>query len=233
METKFIAYYRVSTKRQNLGLDAQQATVTNYVRTKGGVIVSSYQEKESGKNDNRPQLSAALAECKRTGATLLIAKLDRLSRKVSFVFTLRDSGVKFVATDLPQFNTMTLAVFIGLAQQERELISSRTKAALAELKAKGVKLGGTHKFDDSCRERSLKVRQDNARNNEFNRRAYAAIRYALNGEVTMKELADYLNENGFASSRGVPYSIDEKGKQKGGWRGNQVKALVEMMSKGK
>ena len=101
------------------------------------------------------------------------------------------------------------------------MISSRTKAALAELKAKGVKLGGTHKFDDSCREKSLKVRQDNARNNEFNRRAYAAIRYALNGEVTMKELADYLNENGFSTARG------------GIWRGNQVKALVEMMSKDK
>ena len=88
METKFIAYYRVSTKRQNLGLDAQQATVTNYVRTNGGVIVSSYQEKESGKNNSRPQLSAALAECKRTGSTLLIAKLDRLSRDIAFIFTL-------------------------------------------------------------------------------------------------------------------------------------------------
>ena len=221
METKFIAYYRVSTKRQNLGLDAQQATVTNYVRSNGGVIVASFQEKESGKNNSRPQLAAALAECKRTGSTLLIAKLDRLSRDIAFIFTLQKNGVDFQARGLPVFNTLSLAVFAGLAQQERELISSRTKAALAELKAKGVKLGGTHKFDDSCREKSLKVRQDNARNNEFNRRAYAAIRYALNGEVTMKELADYLNENGFSTARG------------GIWRGNQVKALVEMMSKDK
>ena len=221
METKYIAYYRVSTKRQNLGLDAQQATVTNYVRTNGGVIVASFQEKESGKNNSRPQLAAALAECKRTGSTLLIAKLDRLSRDIAFIFTLQKNGVEFQACDLPVFNTLSLAVFAGLAQQERELISSRTKAALAELKAKGVKLGGTHKFDDSCREKSLKIRQDNARNNEYNRRAYAAIRYALNGEVTMKELADYLNENGFSTARG------------GIWRGNQVKALVEMMSEAK
>ena len=122
METKFIAYYRVSTKRQNLGLDAQQATVTNYVRSNGGVIVASFQEKESGKNNSRPQLAAALAECKRTGSTLLIAKLDRLSRDIAFIFTLQKNGVDFQACDLHVFNTLSLAVFAGLAQQERELI---------------------------------------------------------------------------------------------------------------
>lgn len=218
--TNYISYLRVSTKRQNLGIDAQRQMISNYINSNGGVVISEYSEKESGKNDNRPQLSAALEECKRTGATLLIAKLDRLSRKVSFVFTLKDAGVKFVACDLPEFNTMTLAVFCGMAQQERELIASRTKAALASRYAKeswAVSHSNTHKFDESCREISLKVRQDKARGNEYNRRAYAAIKLAL-GSMGYNALADYLNENNFTTAKG------------GMWRGNQVKRLIALYS---
>ncbi len=215
----YIAYYRVSTKRQNLGIDAQRTMIENYIKSNGGVVVSEYEEKESGKNDNRPQLAAALAACKRTGATLLIAKLDRLSRKVSFVFKLKDSGVKFVATDLPQFNTMTLAVFIGLAQQERELISQRTTAALVsryEKESWSVSHANTHRFDGASREKSLAVRRESALNNEFNRRAYAAIKMGLEGGKGYNELARHLNDNGFATAKG------------GVWRGNQVKRLVEL-----
>lgn len=214
----YIAYYRVSTKRQNLGLDAQRQMINNYINSNGGVVVSEYQEKESGKNDNRPQLTAALAECKRTGATLLIAKLDRLSRKVSFVFALKDSGVKFVATDLPQFNTMTLAVFVGLAQQERELISQRTKDALASRYEKESWLtthSNAHKFDADSREKSLESRRESAKSNECNRRAYAAIKLAL-GTMGYNALAEYLNDNDFTTAKG------------GSWRGNQVKRLVEL-----
>ena len=216
----YISYYRVSTKRQNLGLDAQRTMISNYINSNGGVVINEYQEKESGKNDNRPQLSAALAECKRTGATLLIAKLDRLSRKVSFVFTLKDSGVKFVATDLPQFNTMTLAVFCGLAQQERELIASRTKAALASRYEKeewAVSHTNAHKFDDDCRLKSLDVRRESAKENQYNKRAYAAIKLAL-GSMGFNALADYLNENNFTTAKG------------GQWRGNQVKRLIALYS---
>lgn len=219
--TNYIAYYRVSTKRQNLGIDAQRTMIENYIKSNGGVVLGEYQEKESGKDDNRPQLSAALAECKRTGATLLIAKLDRLSRKVSFVFTLKDSGVKFVATDLPQFNTMTLAVFCGLAQQERELISQRTKDALASRYEKESWLtthSNAHKFDDNCRMKSLDVRRESAKENQFNKRAYAAIKLAL-GTMGYNALANYLNENNFTTAKG------------GSWRGNQVKRLVELYNK--
>lgn len=218
--TNYISYFRVSTKRQNLGLDAQRTMIENYINSNGGVVISEYQEKESGKNDHRPQLTAALAECKRTGATLLIAKLDRLSRKVSFVFTLKDSGVKFVATDLPQFNTMTLAVFCGLAQQERELISQRTKDALTSRYQKEcweVSHSNAHKFDDDCRMKSLEVRRESAKENEYNRRAYAAIKLAL-GSMGYNALADYLNDNNFTTAKG------------GVWRGNQVKRLVELYS---
>lgn len=214
----YISYIRVSTKRQNLGLDAQRTMIDNYIKSNGGVVINEYQEKESGKNDNRPQLSAALADCKRTGATLLIAKLDRLSRKVSFVFALKDSGVRFVATDLPQFNTMTLAVFCGLAQQERELTSQRTKDALASRYTKEaweISHGSVHKFGDDCRAKSIASRRESAINNEYNRRAYAAIKLAL-GTMGYNALADYLNDNNFTTAKG------------GVWRGNQVKRLVEL-----
>jgi DNA invertase Pin-like site-specific DNA recombinase len=101
----------------------------------------SFTEVESGKVDARPQLEAALLRCRQTRATLLVAKLDRLSRNVAFLFRMRDEGVKFQAIDIPEANTMTLTVFAGMAQHERELISARTKAALAARKARGLPLG--------------------------------------------------------------------------------------------
>lgn len=216
--THFISYLRVSTKRQNLGLDAQRTMIQNYISANGGEVISEYQEKESGKNDNRPQLAAALAECRRTGATLLIAKLDRLSRKVSFVFALRDAGVKFVACDLLEFNTLSLAIFCGLAQRERELISERTKAALAsryEKESWSVSHTNTHRFDNECRQKSLDVRRESAKANEYNIRAFAAIKLAL-GSMGLNALADYLNKHNFTTSRG------------GQWRGSQVKRLLEL-----
>ena len=218
--TNYIAYYRVSTKRQNLGIDAQRTMISNYIKSNGGIVLGEYQEKESGKNDHRPELTAALAECKRTGATLLIAKLDRLSRRVSFVFTLKDSGVKFVATDLPEFNTMTLAVFCGMAQQEREMISQRTKDALASRYEKESWLAthsNAHKFDDDCRMKSLDVRRSSARENLFNKRAFCAIKLAL-GTMNYNALAAYLNANGFTTAKG------------GEWRGNQIKRLIKLYS---
>lgn len=218
--TTYVSYLRVSTKRQNLGIDAQRTMISNYISASGGEVISEFQEKESGKNDNRPQLAAALDECKRTGATLLIAKLDRLSRKVSFVFALRDAGVKFVACDIPEFNSLSLAIFCGLAQRERELISERTKAALASRYQKEswlVSHANTHRFDNECREKSLDVRRESARANEYNVRAYAAIKLAL-GSMGLNALADYLNKNNFTTSRG------------GRWRGNQVLRLIALYS---
>lgn len=138
---KYVAYYRVSTKKQGesgLGLEAQKSLVA---RSMDGVLIAEFVEVESGKNDKRVELEKAIAKAKEAGATLIIAKLDRLSRNVSFIFKLRDSGVNFVCCDVPNANTLTIAIFAGLAQQERELISQRTKAALAEKKRHGVKLG--------------------------------------------------------------------------------------------
>lgn len=195
---KYIAYYRVSTKKQSLGLDAQQTTVTNYIKANGGDLIAEYKEKESGKNDNRSELKKAIADCQRTNSTLIIAKLDRLSRNITFIFTLRDSGVDFMACDLPQFNTLTLAIFSALAQQERELISQRTKAALAELKAKGVKLGKPNAtFTNDMRELAYEASRKKADENPNTIRAKVMIEALLNTTSNLTHIANKLNENGF------------------------------------
>jgi DNA invertase Pin-like site-specific DNA recombinase len=138
--TKFVAYFRVSTERQGqsgLGLEAQQAAVKQYADS----IIHSFTEIESGKHDDRPQLQAAISMCKRSGAALLIAKIDRLSRQAAFLLTLRDSGVQIVAADMPHAGTLEFGIRAVVAQHEREEISRRTKAALQAAKARGVKLG--------------------------------------------------------------------------------------------
>ena len=138
---KYIAYYRVSTQKQGisgLGLDAQRTDVNRFI-SRGGELVAEYQDIESGKKNNRPSLINAINEAKKQGATLLIAKLDRLSRNASFILTLRDSRVDFVCCDMPDANSLTIGIMAILAQDERERTSLRTKAALAELKRKGKK----------------------------------------------------------------------------------------------
>jgi len=140
---KFVAYYRVSTDRQGetrLGLDAQRAAVASYVRD--APILAEYQEVESGKrHTNRPQLAAALVECRRRRATLIIATLDRLARNVHFISGLMESGVPFIAADSPQDAPFILHVRAAVAEEEARKISRRTIAALAEVKKRGVKLG--------------------------------------------------------------------------------------------
>lgn len=139
----FIAYYRVSTDRQGvsgLGLEAQRSAVNHYVSA--GVLLSEYTEIESGKqHQNRPQLHEALHECRRRGATLVIAKLDRLGRNVAFISALMESGTDFVCCDNPHANRLMLHMLAAFAEHEREQISQRTKAALAAAKARGAKLG--------------------------------------------------------------------------------------------
>ncbi|WP_460673874.1 recombinase family protein [Larkinella ripae] len=141
-ERKYVANYRVSTAKQGrsgLGLDAQKAAVAGFV--KDAPIIDEFIEIESGKNNQREQLQQAINAAKKHGATLIIAKLDRLSRNVAFIFALRDSGVNFQCVDLPEASTLTVGIFATLAQHERELISGRTKAALAEKIAQGANLG--------------------------------------------------------------------------------------------
>ena len=155
----YVAYYRVSTQQQGrsgLGLEAQRAAVLQHV---GQVLEpgNEFTEVETGKGstalDRRPVLKAALAEAKRTKATLIIAKLDRLARNVSFIAQLMESKVKFICADMPEATELTLHIMAAMAQHERRMISERTKAALAAAKARGVKLGNPSLDIDNTKRR--------------------------------------------------------------------------------
>ena len=142
--TGFVAYYRVSTDRQGrsgLGLEAQRATVGRYLAGIGGILLAEHTEVETGRRNDRPELQKALAACRKHKARLVIAKLDRLSRNVAFIATVMDAGVEFVACDNPHATRLTLHILAAVAEQEREMISARTKAALQAAKARGVRLG--------------------------------------------------------------------------------------------
>lgn len=217
---KYIAYYRVSTKKQGLGLEAQQASVMAYINSEADAeLLAEYSEKESGKYSTREQLNKAMQRANNEGATLLIAKLDRLSRDVEFLFHLQ-KAVSFKALDLPVCNTMTLAIFAGLAQQERELISQRTKAALAAKKAQGIKLGAPNaKFTDEMRAAAKAQHSQNAKENQNNKRAYKLASTMRASGSSLHKIAAELNEGGFLTSRG---------KQ---WTAKGVSNLLDLYSK--
>ncbi len=199
---KYVAYYRVSTKRQNLGIDAQRNTVVNYINNINGELINSFEEKESGKCDNRSELLKAIDYCKTNRAILVIAKLDRLSRNVSFIFALKDANIKFYCCDLPELNTLTLGIFATLAQSERETISSRTKAALQAKKDKGFKLGAPNaSISNDMRIKSAEALRRKADNNANNRRAYTVISPLIERNMTLQAIATYLNNNDFRTSK--------------------------------
>lgn len=142
---KFVSYLRVSTARQGasgLGLEAQRAAVSSYLNGGNWKLVQEVVEVESGKRNDRPALVDALRLCRKHRATLVIAKLDRLARNVAFISNLMESGVEFVAVDMPQANRFVVHILAAVAEQEAEAISKRTKAALAAAKARGIRLGG-------------------------------------------------------------------------------------------
>lgn len=142
---QFVAYFRVSTARQGrsgLGLEAQQVAVAAHLNGGKWTMAASFTEVESGKNADRPELAKAMDLCRLTGATLVIAKLDRLSRDAAFLIGLEQSGVNFIAADMPNANRLTVRLMAVIAQEEREMIARRTKDALAASKARGKVLGG-------------------------------------------------------------------------------------------
>ena len=141
---RVVAYYRVSTAdqgRSHLGLEAQRQAVLALCQSRGWEVIAEHTEVESGKVANRPQLTAALHRAKVTGSTLVVAKLDRLSRSVAFLSALQDSGAKFIAADMPEANELTVHIMAAVAQAERQAISRRTKEALGAARAAGRKLG--------------------------------------------------------------------------------------------
>jgi DNA invertase Pin-like site-specific DNA recombinase len=210
-ENQFVTYYRVSTVRQGLsglGLDAQRQTVTQYLSGSTRTVLNEFVEIETGKGanalDRRPQLRAALELCKKSSATLLIAKLDRLARNVYFVSGLMESKVKFVACDLPEANQLTIHIMAAFAEHEARRISERTRDALAAAKARGVILGIT---GPANLKRHTQERQDAAC--AFN----ARLKPLLNGFVlqglSRRAMVVQLNDLGIKAPRGGDWSLGQ------------------------
>lgn len=207
-ESKFVTYLRVSTAKQGqsgLGLEAQQAAVDAYLNGGAWEVVGRFIEVETGKGSNaldrRPELRAALALCKKRGATLIIAKLDRLARNVHFVSGLIETGVDFIAADMPQANKVMIQMHAVMSEWERDQISKRTKDALAAAKARGVQLGTA---GPANLRRNVEARQQAA--DAFAAKLSATLNGFKSAGMTQREMVAELNSLGVKTTRGGQWS---------------------------
>ena len=203
---RYVAYYRVSTDRQGrsgLGLEAQKTAVEAFRNQCGGVLRAEFTEVQSGTDDDRAQLREALKLCRLTNSTLLIAKLDRLSRNVAFLATLQQAGTKFVACDLPEANELVVHILAAVAQAERKAISERTKAALTAARARGVRLGNPRLQPGNAAYAAIASKARTIKADERAAELHEVIKNAEHqGHATLRQIACYLNELGISSSYG-------------------------------
>lgn len=205
---KFVSYYRVSTQQQGrsgLGLEAQELAVGNHLNGGNWELIASFTEIESGKDHtNRPKLLEALALCRKHKATLIIAKLDRLSRNVAFISNLMESNIEFIACDFPTANRLTLHILAAVAEHEREMISKRTVEALAASKSRGRKLGWSipsRTDGEAARAKGRAYRQ--AKANQYASNIQPIInQIQASGVTTLVGVAGALNARGIKSPRG-------------------------------
>ncbi len=204
---KFIGYVRTSTDRQVLGLDEQKSRINQFISQSQDILIEIVVEQESGKNNNRKGLEIAINMCIKHGYTLLFTKLDRLSREVEFLFTLRNRGVKLRCIELPELNTLTLGIFGSVAQWERELISSRTKRGLDELRKKGIKLGSPQNLTADARKKGVEtvIRKRMENENWKNARMFIEHFQMKNGYTNYTEIAALLNEKGYKTRTGSKF----------------------------
>lgn len=217
----FVAYYRTSTAKQSLGIDAQREAVTRFLNGGAWQLVGEFEEHESGKNDSRPALAKAIDQCRSTGARLVVAKLDRLSRDIHFITGLQKSGVSFVCADTPEMDEFTAHIFAAMAQRERKLISTRTREGLAALKVRGVtKKGNPVRLGNPKNGTPEQTEKANA-GAKRKADAYAAVvigeirKWQSKGITTYKDLADMLT-----GKIKTPRGADR-------WQATQVKRILE------
>jgi DNA invertase Pin-like site-specific DNA recombinase len=218
---KIVAYQRVSTSKQGqsgLDLDAQWAAIQTYAAQAQGAVIERFTEVESGKSSSRPELAKALQLAKLTGAVLVIAKLDRLSRDAAFLLILRDSGVRFIAADMPDVNELTVGIMALVAEQERQSISKRTKEALKAAKARGIRLGNPNGVA------ALK------RANKGNAASVRRIQEdALRRAEQLRSVVDDLNSKGVQSLGGLADELNARGvltARGGRWHRSSVRNLL-------
>jgi DNA invertase Pin-like site-specific DNA recombinase len=205
---KYVTYLRVSTQRQGasgLGVEAQRAMVAGFIKDADS-IQTEYVEIESGKKNNRPKLTAAIDEVKRTGARLVIAKLDRLARNMVFIATLMETKVDFVCVDNPTATPFTLHIFAALAEQEAAMISARTKAALAAKKVRGESMGTPANLTTSARAAGTAAIIANAAENVANVQARQLISLYSGQSLTLATIAAKLNVSGYRTRRGCMFN---------------------------
>jgi DNA invertase Pin-like site-specific DNA recombinase len=216
----FVSYLRVSTAKQGasgLGLEAQRASVAGYLNGGNWTLLEEVLEVESGKRSDRPALAQALRLCRKHRATLVIAKLDRLARNVHFISGLMESGVEFVAVDMPAANKFTLHIMAAVAEQEAAAISTRTKAALAAAKARGVALGGRRVSADRFAEIGAQARALRTQKASGFAAGVASTiaEIKAKGAKTLREIAAELNGRNVDTPRG------------GAWSATQVRRVIE------
>ncbi len=222
-EGLFISYLRVSTVKQDrsgLGLEAQREAVRGYLNGGSWELLKEYVEVESGKIADRPELTKALEHCRLTGAVLVIAKLDRLSRDAHFLLGLQKAGVRFVCADMPTANELTVGVMALVAEQERRAISRRTKEALAAAKARGVKLGcpaGAAHLRQYGNEAGVQAIKKGA-DDRASSLAGILAEIQATGVTSFAGIAEELNKRRIAAPRG------------GQWHPSSVKRLLERLA---
>lgn len=211
-DINYVAYLRVSTQKQGfsgLGLEAQKEIIQNFLYDKSPI--AEYIEVESGRKTDkgRPKLKEALEVCRKTGAKLIVAKLDRLARNVAFLSQLLESDVDIIFCDFPAATKMVLHIIAAISQYEAELTATRTKQALAAKKARGAVLGNPdHLLEnlDSAIAKSVESNKRKAEENPNNKRAAAMLKVLAKEGKTLQEMADYLNEQGFTTSKGYKFT---------------------------
>lgn len=209
----YVAYLRVSTQRQGvsgLGLHAQQDIIRTYLN--GNTPVAEFVEVESGRKSDRPKLHEALELCKKKKATLIVAKMDRLSRNVAFTSQLLDSGIEIIFCDFPKANRLVLTIIAAISEYEAGLIRQRTRAALQVKKEQGCQLGKPENLMNNLAKalaNSRKTNQEKALNNPNNKRAVAILRSLVNETTNLSEMARVLNKEGFLTSKGGRFSAKQ------------------------
>ena len=209
-QTNYVSYLRQSTKKQslsNLGIEAQREIIQKHL----GQIqpIAEFVETESGKRTDRPKLAEALELCRKTKSTLIVAKLDRLSRNVAFTSKLLESDVEIKFCDFPEANRLVLHIIASIAEYEAGLISTRTKQALKAKKARGVRLGKPENLVNNLGKaifNSNLTNRQKALDNDNNRRAIAMLKVMATQDLSLSEMARRLNEEGFVTSQGKQFT---------------------------
>ena len=208
--SSYVAYLRQSTKKQEvsgLGIEAQREIIHNYLSPE--TPIAEFVETESGRHNDRPKLSEALALCRKTNSTLIVAKLDRLSRNVAFVSKLLESDVEIKFCDFPEANKLVLHIIASISEYEANLISTRTKQSLEAKKARGFALGKPENLTDNLDKaisNSRKTNMKKARENPNNKRAAAMLKILVKQNLSLTQMADILNSEGFVTSRGSQFT---------------------------